>query len=359
LTGLPPFDLPMDGVNLQVDPIPDDLLSRSNVDLTALANAEPIIPLLAYFSGRDGYRSTGMMISAPIAAIGSCNSVRWSLLTLTHELSHVIIRSVLAELLPDLRDEPGLGRCIQLLDRNEPASNFLDELTRILLFTLVKIDEASVGRNGTPNFGADILRSLIRRWRHDVDEILVHTFDYLYFYGRSLPRYVLGIWSSWGTIPNISTRVPDYVVRTICAAMATTLSRGNTAAALAKDAVIEQLQALQSNGHGGRYVDEALKYIADCWESEIRPRVEARCELVWLVSNVLFSETAATAVRGETQIVAGETETEGYPHRAGMLDLRPIENPMRFIEFYTELKEPSPVLSAWLLYVLAFCYNDG
>ncbi len=50
--------------------------------------------------------------------------MRWSLLTLTHELSHVIIRAILAELLPDLRDDEGLRHCISPLTAPVPPPTF-------------------------------------------------------------------------------------------------------------------------------------------------------------------------------------------------------------------------------------------
>ena len=56
------------------------------------------------------------------------------------------------------------------------------------------------------NVGVQELRRLLQRWRQDVDETMVHAFDFLYFYGKDVSRYIAGIWSSWGTIPNIGTR---------------------------------------------------------------------------------------------------------------------------------------------------------
>ena len=79
--------------------------------------AEPIYPLITYFSARDGWRGTATTISAPLAAVSSCNSVRWSLITLTHEFSHIIIGAILSDLYPDYRDDESVQSFRDLWDK--------------------------------------------------------------------------------------------------------------------------------------------------------------------------------------------------------------------------------------------------
>ena len=57
------------------------------------------IPLITSFSGKDGFRSTELSLSAPVASISGCNTVAWTLLTITHEISHLIVQSILGILL--------------------------------------------------------------------------------------------------------------------------------------------------------------------------------------------------------------------------------------------------------------------
>jgi hypothetical protein len=40
------------------------------------------------------------------------------------------------------------------------------------------------------------------------------------------------------------------------------------------------------------------------------------------------------------------------------MQLDPIENPLRFLEIYTESLLPSDVHSLWMLYALAFAVRD-
>ena len=200
----------------------------------------------------------------------------------------------------------------------------------------------------------DVLRKLIEQWQREVEEILVHVFDFLYFYGKDVEKYVNGIWASWGTIPNVNTRIPDYVIRTISAVLANHLRRRG-GEEVARDLVVKALSQLQRTDLGGDYVGAALDYIRDHWQDEIRDRVLARKGLVKIAQTFFFSDEVATAVRGEPEIRGGATEKEGYALRMGQLDLNLIRNPLRFLELYSVSTQPSALESLWIYYVLAFC----
>jgi hypothetical protein len=318
------------------------------------------VPLLSYFSARDGFKSTLTTISAPLSTISACNSVQWSLLTITHELSHVLIRSILSELYPDLESEQAINGALDLLDKGRKGSNLLKEIQRLLLMTIVQIDNVSASRTEPLDIDSETLVVLLEQWYREVQEILVHVFDFLYFYGGEINKYIEGIWVSWGTIPNIKNRIREYVVRTICTALVNHLERPK-AEEMARDQVVGCLEKLTTNGTGGTYVKRALEYIADHWEDEILPRVVARKDLVKIARAFLFSATIATDVRKETSGLGGgePSEKEGYKLKSGYLELREITNPFHFLELFTKSKRPSVVESAWMLYVLAYCVNDN
>lgn len=339
------------------DPEKKDYLGEVKLSTKDL---KPVVPLLAFFSARDGYRSTETTISAPLAAVSSCNSLRWSLLTITHEITHVTIRGVLSDLYPDLNDETDLQKALDLIEAKRRAPTLFDEIRRILFFTIIKMDDVVSERSSGESTELDlaIFRRLLERWRHDVDETLVHTFDFLYFYGIDVERYVRGIWMSWGTIPNVSNRIRDYVLRTICAVMAKHIRKGPHSEELAKKAVLQSLRGMDAAGGGDRYVKLAIKYIEEDWERKIKPAVRARRQLIKIVLNFLFSTKVATAVRGEPEISGDASEKEGYTLRRGYLELKQIRNPLRFLELYTEAKQPSAAESLWMYYVLAFCISE-
>jgi sulfur relay (sulfurtransferase) DsrC/TusE family protein len=321
---------------------------------TGKTDAPPLIPLLTYFSGREGFNSTETTISAPLASVAACNSLRWSLLTITHEISHILVNVMAVQIYPRLRSDAEIGAALVLL--NDPAPRtYLEEIRQFLLSTIIGM-EATHAPNKKIELDRERFVTVIEHWQREVEEILVHTFDFLWFYGRESEKYVRGIWMSWATVPNIKNRIKDYVVRTISAVLTRYLLQGKEAEDLAKDVVVNTLTALKAEGLGGDHVDAALRYIDLHWETEIRDRVVIRKDLVKLVQAFLFSESLATEVRKEEAIVGGTDKArEGYPLIVNEIDNHTITNPLRFLELYTGNKPPSPTESAWFFYILAFC----
>jgi hypothetical protein len=255
-----------------------------------------------------------------------------------------------------------LNTCLELIEAKAPGKSTFDEIRRLLLFSIVKMDDDAMGR--PPGESVDLnpnsLTVLLQRWRHEVDELLVHVFDFMYFYGQEVDRYITGIWASWGTIPNIRTRVLDYVVRTICAVLTKHLRRLNEAEAIARDQVRDALKKLQERGGGGPYIELALDYMTNQWDSVVGPRVRARRQLVKIVNAYLFSESIATQVRGEAEITSsGEGKKEGYAFKKKDLAVLRLTNPLHFVEVYTDTLTPDATQSAWMLYVLAFCFSNN
>ncbi len=321
---------------------------------------EPQVPLLSYFSARDGFKSTLTTISAPLSIITSCNSVEWSLLTISHELSHVLIRSVLAELYPNLESEAELKEAHSLIEKGKLGANLLEEIRRLLLITIIGIDDVATGREEGLEIDSEMLAVLLERWYREVQEILVHVFDFLYFYGGEINKYIEGIWMTWGTIPNIKNRIREYVVRTICTALVNHLERPK-AEETARDQVVASLKNLENAGSSRTYVKHALTYIENHWDDEIIKRVQARKDLVKIARAFLFSVDIATKVRKETKSIGGGEPSgkEGYKLKPGFLELREISNPFHFLETFTKSKRPTVVESTWMLYVLAYCVNQN
>jgi hypothetical protein len=321
------------------------------IDLSA-DGYEPLIPPLTYFSGRDGFKSTSTTLSAPLACVSSCNSPRWSLLTLTHEVSHTIIRTVASELYPNLDERRERIETIKLLERKRGES-LLEEIRRLLLVSIVRLDDVYSGRVDDLEIDEENLRGLIEHWQREVEEVLVHVFDFLYFYGKDVDRYITGIWTSWGTIPNINNRIRDYVVRSICTVLSIHLRRPKGEEA-ARDQVRSTLKKIFKETQDS-YIEDALAYIRKHWDDEIRDRVLAHKGIVKIAQTFLFSKSVATALRREPEISGGAAGKGGYTLSPSHLELRYIRNPLHFLELYTTSKVPSPLGSAWIFYVLAFC----
>ena len=318
-------------------------------------NTDPpaLIPLLTYFSGREGFNSSEITISAPLASVSACNSLRWSLLTLTHEISHILVNVMAVKIYPRLQSDGEIAAALALLKDPAPRT-YLEEIRQFFLSTIIGI-EATHSRNRKVGLDNESFVMVVEHWQREVEEILVHAFDFLWFYGRDSEKYIRGIWMSWATIPNIRNRINDYVVRTICAVLTRYLMQGVQAEELAKDVVVSTLRALETEGQGGDHIRAALRYIDQHWENEIRDRVVARKDLVKLVQAFFFSEFLATEVRKEDAIVGGtDKDREGYPLAVNEVENCTITNPLRFLELYTGNKLPSAMEAAWFFYILAF-----
>lgn len=314
----------------------------------------PEIPLLSHFSVRDGFKSTLTTLSAPLNAISACNSVEWSLLTVTHEYSHVLIKTILAEIYPNFESDQDVKDALALLKPGHISTNLFDEIRRLLLFTLVYIDRDVLPEKEEVDITSELLVSLLDRHYREIQEILVHVFDFLYFYGSDIDKYIAGIWNSWGTIPNINNRIKEYVIRTICAALVNNLRRPN-AEEMARDQVLRSLTDLNKGRSGGSYITRAIDYINNHWDDEIFKRVFLRRDLVRITRAFLFSETIASEVRRETELKGGEpSHREGYDLRVGYLESKEIRNPIHFLELYTKSRTPSVSDSAWMYFILAF-----
>lgn len=327
-------------------------LGDRDLDEAAL---EPIVPDVAFFSGREGYHGTQTTISAPLTCVASCNDAKWSLLTLTHEVSHVVMRAVQAKLYPDFEKAEQLDHCLALMEPGTPVANLLDEMRRALLTTacLQEMNARNIPLQDGLSIGSHAhLTALLQRWANDINETMVCVFDFLYFYGRDVDKYVTGIWTTWGVIPNVSSRITDYLVRTICAVWAVHLRKPG-GLDLAMESVRNALTALHDSGNDGRYVDEAIAQLETGWADFIRRRVQDRYSLVVVVAGILFSETIATKVRQEEHIAGGASDRDGYPLDPRVLDDFFITNPLHFIEEYSVDHTPSSMKSMWMYQVLA------
>lgn len=338
----------------KIFPPDTDYLGDIKLDDT---NLKPLFPLITYFSARDGYRSTQTTISAPLAAVSSCNCPRWSLMTLTHEFSHVIMRAILVDIYPDLSNNNEIKECNSLIDSNEPRASLFHEIKRLCLHSAIKMEDADSFSGPNNNEKEYNIKDVLERKRHDIDETMVHVFDFLYFYGKDVDKYVPGIWASWGVIPNVSTRVREYVVRTICAVLSRHLKR-NKGEDFAKEEVKKSLMKLKESKLGGRYIQEALDLIDSRWDTELFYLVRARRQLVKIVTSFIFSKQIATDIRSELKISGGAGRKKGYTLKQGVLELKPIDNPIMFIESFANSAQPSATISAWIFYVLAFCLED-
>lgn len=109
-----------------IEILADDVFWRTDfLERSDHTSSDPChsLPHITYFSGRDGFRSTLVSLSAPVETITGSNTPSWTLQTLTHEISHSVVRSVLGKLLPTGQEPPDLNHIIAILNHPDSAHN--------------------------------------------------------------------------------------------------------------------------------------------------------------------------------------------------------------------------------------------
>jgi hypothetical protein len=328
----------------------DHLGDRSPTDpdkaSTALAADEPAMPHITCFSGRDGFRSTSLSLSAPQELLTSCNTSTWTLLTLTHEISHIIVSGVLGVVVPPPNRLEELIKVVQWVKAKDEKS-LLDQIRSFLAFAIWQLDPEEGDKELTPELLGELIES---NWR-ELNEILTHCFDFLYFYRKEPLHYVGSVWTSWEVIPNIRERIPDYLTRTLCALHTTNLDRKdgiNTSI----DQLITVLTSVNARLKEANYVSRALEML-QTHRDDYRNALAKREQLVRFVRSFLYSQDVEKVLAKEG-LLGPDRDNKGYPMAPLQFGIDRIKNPLRFIEAFACDVDPIPLRSVWILQHLAF-----
>jgi hypothetical protein len=313
-----------------------------------ISNTATLFPQITYFSGRDGFKTTETTLSAPLSVIPSCNSQRWSLLTITHEATHTIIGGVLAVLLPRFDNIEDLTLAVDQLNGAQ-CNTLLHELRRFILRVMVEMDQVPDMHDVPDKLTAIYVIDIVGRWKEEVEEIMVHTFDFLYFYGQIIDKYIEAIWRSWDTIPHLNSKINEYVIRTLCVAASRHLDVPNTFKKAREDTT-NALSIVVDELRPNSYVRLALSHLKDdCHDtSDAAKEVQVRLALVAIVKTFLHSPGLLEAVRGrsdDSRRASSSSQLKFTGER--------IENPLRFVEDESTLAA-DPAKSLWTLQRLAF-----
>lgn len=320
----------------------------------------PIIPLITYFSGRDGFSSHLQTLSAPLTTVAECNSFRSNLLTVTHEITHIFVQSALSVLSPSLNNDDDMAIARRVARPQFQASNHLEAARQLLVEAVISMEMA---RGEFPASQIDVkLPQLFERWRNEMQEILVHAFDFLYFHQGNADFYVTSIWHSWCSIPGISDRVPEYLMRTLCAVSAELLEASPAKrfnAAIASTKIL--LETVHPNiDTASNYVDQALRIVEKLGiDSEYHSKFErdfsARLYLVRLVKIYLHSDLLSARLFADP---FSRSRSSADDKRRLSYNRAPIGNALTFLK--DQLKSnPSDAESIWVLHCLAFDLRSG
>ncbi len=325
--------------------------------------ARPAYPKLPYFSGRLGFRETEYTISAALQSLTAGSHPEWSVLTLTHEMVHGHVRSLMAYLFqgnanakPEKNWEDFYSR-FRARTKNTPPTDecLIDSIRAIILsYCCVSISHGSLTREPANNVvysepqtnidinvpGASQLRAMFERENRNISEVLVHVLDLHYFYRSRLAVYIPLIWRSWAALPQVRDGIRQYVLRSLLVTASKMRGTHHERFLLARTRLREWLTPLQG-AEGGSAASTARKALELLTQDEPRERLffpfAASLILVDLVDHVLTSETIRAA------LAAGDEFIELVPDDSGGEDRLDYTIPDGFVE--AEIKSPSTYLA--------------
>jgi hypothetical protein len=339
--------------------------------LPALPDAEQRVaaPHLLHFSSRFGFHETAYTLGASWQSLHASSSREWHLLTLTHEFIHSQVRHLTAAIYPRTLDWARLKE----LYRGAAPENALESMQAALVGAMARYAAAreaseSVGSDEdvlesdgyiidpTPQELGDILAYGLRY----LQEIVVHVLDFLYTFHGDSSTYLSAIWQSWSTVPSVTERTHDYLLRSLCAIASDSVMPDQSTTEVFRSAVEVATKDLRriAEEFGSPVVDQALAYLEDVEGSE---RLEIEFSQAYFVARFtrefLFDPDVATALSEDDLTALGDPGGPIYVFEPGEYPDSPIESPLAFLSdrFRRETKvagENLEFASLWQLVML-------
>ncbi len=354
-----------------------DSISDSSKDLDEAGDAATPI---TYFSGRDGFMNGALTTSAPLPSVSGCNSYQWNLGTITHEISHRILGGHIFDCIDEFLDEiyqlqhagsTGVAK-VNAFFRDAPVSygSYASKVIGrvLMLYNCLGFDETEMKTAMSQPF--DFFVEANDRHADNIEELLVHIFDFYHFYGSDTETYCTFVWLSWAVLPSIEEKFEDYVVRTLVALGVKYLGRDDWKELAISDflSVLSQ-EPLKSRLH---IQPDIVALLNDTDQRfEILQYLDMSEPLVVLFhvyfkSDVLSlgaSEDLYSNPENRTVTRNGRKEKRYYHYRFPVDAFasenpsvgRPrFTNPLLFLRDYSREELPNAAQSAWLLHMLAF-----
>lgn len=236
----------------------------------------PSKPKLVFFSGRLGFRESEFAVTAALQVLASADSVRWSLVTLSHELMHAHVRALLSVIF----DEPQQGAessfpryhdQLKKLMKGQLGAHDLGLRASLRLAILnycavrpwinkIAARRATEDEIRLPEYGE--LREVFVQEFGWINHIFVHVFDYYYFYNANDHVYVRLLWESWSTVPGVLENVEEYLLRTIITISTKEVGSLNDKFARATAIIDEQLKQVLQQQPNNVVVTQALTHLS-------------------------------------------------------------------------------------------------
>ena len=323
--------------------------------ITPNSEDELTVPMISYFSGRDGYLSYHHFISAPLISVSQCASINWSLITLTHEICHIFMQEVVECLFPlddslTSKFSYDFNRAGVLLEANETDTlSFLDRLRQYVLTNLlVTNQEYDWSENDIAASEVDLsnIKGHLREATKESEEILVHILDYQLFYGGKADQYIQSIWNTWSVLPDIDYRIIDYIVRTACALLSNELAgHSETTISDCLNKVTSNLKQINHDEFG--YIKQAITHLENDNDlNDIKIQVTHYVSVVKVAKYVLYDNSF------NSKLYTNSFDNSLFSK--GVLSTHKFKSPLEFISENLMRGRNHETDSLWMLTNLAF-----
>lgn len=325
----------------------EEALSSRQALISSREQNNQRLPLIVCFSGRDGFRSTSLTLSAPLEVISACNAYGWSPVTLSHEICHVWMSGILGTIFPDPSDRVATQHMSDVVQYKN-ISSVLDDLRIAVYFCYTLLERERLGIGNDEELPDVPWLEVVETHRLEVNELLTHVLDFQFFYHQDETRYVNSIWSSWDVIPNIKERLQSYIIRSSCSLLSMNISHEG-----AIDKTLDRLEQLlvevrADMGHAN-YVDDALEILRTD-RSVLKVKIQRREMLVRLAKLFFTNRTIAARLDREMQETGGVYKSL----TPGVFDNGQIWNPMRFLGHHCKDRQADRAKALWLIGKVAF-----
>ena len=301
---------------------------------------------LLYFSNRLGFRETKQSITSAYQAINFGILPSWSFSTLFHEYLHAINRAIISNSYP-YSDENCFKQTydnyIKMSKYAFTPKNLLQFIRTIFILSSICLEcHSKTGKSGkvsiSSNISSDVVLNIVKKWHHDIDEIMVHIFDFNYFFGNKVELYVKSIWSSWIELPFTISRSKEYLFRTICAVSCSVNRDREYRFDWSVNKIISELRSLKTiNISNSQKIDEIIKTL-ETGEilNELKIKFTEICSLIDSTVQFLICPQIKEELVRDPESYGKAEESHTYFFNVGSFEELRIASPIRFI---IEMKE--------------------
>lgn len=317
------------------------------------------MPLLIFFSSRDGFRNQHNTLSIPLISLYGCNTPGWSLKTISHEASHLLVDSVLDYLFKGIQHEDFQHRLSEYSRPLYEPKTYMEAILQSFGTGLIalSIEEGN-------NYNGLRFKKAFESYRDEMKEIMTHAFDFLYFYHSNVREYIEEIWATWGELPRISASIPGYIMRSLCIIVLSAWDVENIETK-AIELLRRELEALNKKAKPvfkNKYLQDAIDYIDSHKEDKdgrlgLISLLVRRKFLIKFVKGFLFSEDIHSVIAHESYALGTKAMKDSLDSFARLeIPNTPFNNPLTIAELYARSIKLSEAESCLIYYILSFNY---